>query len=399
MINQLTKPEIQDFIEGHLYDDPSVLMLKANHHPDWPMKLIVEQIQAKRKAKSKLPSWFKTAGIVYPPVLSMEQCSSEYTARYKMKLANEGTQMIDLTGGFGVDFAFLSEKFSKAQYVERQAKLVERAKYNFSLLGLADIKVHHGQSEQFLNSEDKFDLIYLDPARRDGHNEKVVRLKDCEPNVTSLLPKLLSKAKQVMIKTSPLLDIKGAIKELGAVSEVHVLAVSNEVKELIFLLNTNSSKPLIIRCANLKGENQDVFEFSFESEEQSTSNFSQVLEYLYEPNVAILKAGAFKTIGNEFGLKKLHANSHLYTSSQIVAGFPGRTFRVIDKISLNKKLLKNHFPDMKANITVRNFPMTVAQIRKKSGLKEGGDQYLFGSTDQQGKQMVLCEKIDTQKNQ
>lgn len=399
MIDQLTKPEIQDFIKDHLYDDPSALMLKANHYPDWPMKLIVEQIQAKRKAKSKLPSWFNTTGIIYPPVLSMEQCSSEYTARYKMNLINKGAKMIDLTGGFGVDFAFLSEKFSEAQYIERQVELVDRAEYNFNLLGLTDIKVHHGQSEQFLASQDKFDLIYLDPARRDGHNEKVVRLEDCEPNVVSLLPELLSKAKKVMIKTSPLLDIKGAINQLCAVAEVHVLAVANEVKELVFLLDNDSSKAPNIRCVNLKADSQEVFEFNFEAEEQSASGFGPVQVYLYEPNAAIMKAGAFKMIGNEFGLNKLHVNAHLYTSSQIVEDFPGRTFRVIDKISMNRKVLKGHFPDMKANIAVRNFPMTVAQIRKKSGLKEGGDQYLFGTTDQQGKLMILCEKIDAQKNQ
>jgi 16S rRNA G966 N2-methylase RsmD len=399
LINQLTKPEIQEFIEGHLYDDPSSLMLKANHYPDWPMKLIVEQIQAKRKAKSKLPSWFKTRGLIYPLVLSMEQCSSENTARYKMSLINAGLQMIDLTGGFGVDFAFLSEKFSKAHYVERQAELVEHAQYNFNLLGLTGFEAHHGQSEEFLTSQDNFDLIYLDPARRDDHNEKVVRLEDCDPNVISLLPKLLSKAKQVMLKTSPLLDIKGAIQQLGSVAQVHVIAVANEVKELVFLLDKNADRTPQIHCVNLKGDNKEVFEFTFDAEERATSSFDQVEAYLYEPNASILKAGAFKAIGNAFGLQKLEANTHLYTSSELVEGFPGRTFRVLDKISLNKKALKHHFPEMKANITVRNFPMTVAQIRKKSGLKEGGDQYLFGATDQSGKQLVLCEKIDARQHQ
>ena len=399
MINQLTKPEIQEFIQDHLYDDPSSLMLKANHYPDWPMKLIVEQIQAKRKAKGKLPSWFKKPGIIYPPVLSMEQCSSENTARYKMNLINPGIQMIDLTGGFGVDFAFLSEKFSKAHYVERQAELVAHAKYNFSLLGLTGFEAYHGQSEEFLTSQDDIDLIYLDPARRNDHNEKVVRLEDCEPNVISLLPKLLSKAKQVMLKTSPLLDIKGAIHQLGSVAQVHVIAVANEVKELVFLLDNNSGRTPQIHCVNLKGDNEEVFEFTFDAEERATSSFDQVEAYLYEPNASILKAGAFKSIGNAFGLQKLDANTHLYTSSELVEGFAGRTFRVLDKISLNKKVLKHHFPDMKANITVRNFPMTVAQIRKKSGLKEGGDQYLFGAIDQEGKQMLLCKKIEADKYQ
>jgi len=174
-----------------------------------------------------------------------------------------------------------------------------------------------------------------------------------------------------------------------------VIAVANEVKELVFLLDKNADRTPQIHCVNLKGDNKEVFEFTFDTEERATSSFDQVETYLYEPNASILKAGAFKAIGNAFGIQKLAANTHLYTSSELVEGFPGRTFRVLDKISLNKKVLKHHFPEMKANITVRNFPMTVAQIRKKSGLKEGGDQYLFGATDQSGKQLVLCEKMDT----
>lgn len=399
MINQLTKPEIQEFIEDHLYDDPSALMLKADHYPDWPMKLIVEQIQAKRKAKTKLPTWFKTPGLVYPPVISMEQCSSEETAQYKAELVTEGNSMIDLTGGFGVDFAHLAPKFLLAHYVERQVPLVKTAEYNFSRLGLTGIHAHQGQSEDFLSQENEFDLIYLDPARRGDRNEKVVRLEDCEPNIMALLPELLAKSKRVMIKTSPLLDIKGAINQLNSVAEVHVIAISNEVKELVFLLNSDSANAPKINCINLKGNNKEVFDFTFDAEEKATSSFNEVQAYLYEPNASILKAGAFKTIGNAFGLKKLEVNTHLYTSSDLVEGFPGRTFRVLDKISLNKKVLKHHFPEMKANITVRNFPMTVAQIRKKSGLREGGNQYLFGITDQAGKQLVLCEKIDAHQNQ
>ncbi len=394
MIDKLTKPEIQDFIDEHLYDDPSELMLKANHYPGWPMKQIVEQIQSKRKAKTKLPLWFQTAGLVYPSVLSMEQCSSENTARYKMNLLSKGKRMLDLTGGFGVDFTYLSQGFPESHYVERQAELTDIAKHNFAKLGLKGYRIHQASAEDVLSQSDAFDLIYLDPARRGDQNEKVVRLENCEPNVLEMLPSLLTKSKQVMIKTSPLLDIKGGIDQLQSVSEVHILAVSNEVKELLFLIDNEQLQKPKIRCVNLRKSGKDRFDFTFDAEEQSESACDTVQEYLYEPNAAILKAGAFKSIGNAFGLSKLHVNSHLYTSTEKVEAFPGRIFRVIEKISLNKKVLKRHFPTMKANITTRNFPMTVAEIRQKSGLKEGGDQYLFGTTDQSGKQLVLCEKIE-----
>lgn len=394
MIDLLTKPEIQEFIEDHLYDDPSRLMLKANHHPDWPMKQIVEQIQSKRKAKTKLPSWFRKEGLIYPSVLSMEQCSSENTARYKMSLLAKGKCMLDLTGGFGVDFMYLSQGFSESHYVERQTELIATARHNFEKFGLKGFQIHEGNAEYILSQNANCDLIYLDPARRGDQNEKVVRLEDCEPNVISLLPELLAKSKQVMIKTSPLLDIKGAIKQLNAVAEVHVIAVANEVKELVFLLNSNASNAPKIHCVNLKPDTKEVFEFTFDREEGTTPSFDQVQAYLYEPNASILKAGGFKSVGNDFGLRKLHPNTHLYTSSEIVQDFPGRTFQVINQVSLNKKVLKRCFPEMKANITVRNFPMSVAQIRNKSGLKEGGQLYLFGTTDQAGRQLILCKKVD-----
>ncbi|MBO3698926.1 hypothetical protein [Roseivirga sp. E12] len=394
MISTLTKPEIQEFIKDHLYDDPASLMLKANQYPDWPMRLIVEQIQSRRKAKIKLPSWFKREEIIYPPMLSMEQCSSELTALFKANLIPDGESMVDLTGGFGVDFAFLSSRFLTNHYVERQEVLVSKAQHNFGRLGLSGVQIHHMDSEHFLAEEIRCDLIYLDPARRGDHNEKVVRLEDCEPNVIDLLPKLLSKSKRVMLKTSPLLDIKGAVRQLQSVESVHIVAVSNEVKELIFLLSENADIRPKIYCVNIKDKDTESFEFTFEQEETNTVNFSQVQDFLYEPNASILKAGAFKTIGNSFGLSKLEVNSHLYTSLELIEGFPGRAFRVIDKISLNKKVLKRYFPEMKANITTRNFQMTVAQIRQKSGLKEGGNQYLFGTTDQAGRQLILCEKID-----
>ncbi|OEK03869.1 hypothetical protein BFP97_13950 [Roseivirga sp. 4D4] len=392
----MTKREVQEFIKDHLYDDPAALMLKANQYPEWPMKEIVEQIQSKRKAKTKLQSWFEVEGIIYPPLLSMEQCSSEMTAKYKASLVPEGSSMADFTGGFGVDFAFLSQRFERSTYIERQSGLVELAKYNFEKLGLSGIELHHGESRELLSAQNTYDLIYLDPARRGGHNEKVVKLEDCEPDILELLPKLLAKAKRVILKTSPLLDIKGAITQLGCVEEVHVVSVSNEVKELVFILNKEATDEPKIHCINLRSKGNESFQFTFDEEEREVIGQAEVESYLYEPNTSILKAGAFKSVGTRYGLSKLHANSHLYTSPEQVSDFPGRAFKVVDSISLNRKVLKRYFPTMKANITVRNFPMTVAQIRKKSGLKEGGDLYLFGTTDLTGKRLLLCEKVDTE---
>lgn len=367
-------------------------MLQASRYPDWPMKQIVEQIRARQIAKSKLPAWFRNADLIYPPQLSMEQSSSEQTAAYKSSIVRGGDAMVDLTGGLGVDFSHLSGKFKQATYVERNPDLTTIAAHNFGKLGLTNVKVKHTQADEFIKSIDHVDLIYLDPARRGGHNQKVVRLQDCEPDVPELLPELLSKSGQVLLKTSPLLDIKSAIVELEQVAAVHVVAVSNEVKELLFLIAPGSWAPLI-RCVNILRDSQELFEFSFAAEESLTLDHSPVGSYLYEPNAAILKAGAFKSIARQYGLQKLHVNTHLYTSEEVVAEFPGRAFRVLDRLGLNRKTLRKAIPEMKANISVRNFPMSVAEIRKKSGLKEGGDQYLFGLTDVEGKYLLLCEKI------
>lgn len=392
MIKDILKPKIQKFITDHLNDDPAMLMLKANHHPDWPMKAIVEQIQSKRKAKGKLPKWFQASEIIYPSLLSMEQCSSEQTAAYKASLVGSGERMVDLTGGFGVDFSSFANHFDECHYVERNSDLSEIASHNFKCLGIDNADVHTGDSTEFLNERESFDLIYLDPARRGDKDQKVVRLQDCEPNVIELLPNLLEKSKKTVIKTSPLLDIKGAIRELKHVSEVHVVALNNEVKELLFVLGSTVSNKPVIHCINLVKEKTNRFFFTFDHEESLIPSFSKASNYLYEPNASILKAGGFKVIAEKFQLSKLHPNSHLYTSDVLVEGFPGRSFKVSNEISLNKKSLKKALPTMKANVTVRNYPMSVAQIRKKTGIKEGGGMYIFATTDFDGKKILLTMK-------
>lgn len=394
MISELKKTEIQKFIQDHLYDDPASLMLNAAKHPHIPMKVVVEQIQSKRKAKNKLPEWFSTVGIIYPPVLSLEQCSSQVTAAYKASLV-KGQAMIDLTGGMGIDTYYLSESFKEAHYVERQQNLVELAEHNFDRLEAHGIRSHHGEAENFLNGQnERVDLIYLDPARRGLYSSKVVRFEDCEPNIIELLPQLRQKTLSILIKASPMLDIKGAINDLGEVTTVHVVADRNEVKELLFFIDEKASVNPEIHTINFRSEGEWRFSFDYEGEQRVLPQFGTVSRFIYEPNAAILKAGGFKSVGEQFShLVKLQANTHLYTSDQLIENFPGRSFQVLDSLQMNKKQLRKKLPKMKANISVRNFPMSVQQIRKKTGLREGGEEYLIATQDLNGPVLLHCHRL------
>lgn len=394
MISDLNKTEIQKFIQDHLYDDPASLMLKAGSYPLIPMREVVEQIQSKRRAKNKLPEWFAAPGIIYPPTLSLEQCSSQITAAYKASLVR-GKGMIDLTGGMGIDTYYLSKSFEQAHYVERQENLQELARHNFDCLRTQSIETHHGQAENFLEQFDSvIDLIYLDPARRGAQNSKVVRFEDCEPNVIELLPLFKEKAKSILIKASPMLDIKGAINDLGLVTAVHVVADRNEVKELLFLIDEKASSNPEIHAINFKAEGNEQFSFDYEREVDVLPQFGTVSDYIYEPNAAILKAGAFKSVADAFpSLVKLHPNTHLYTADSLLPDFPGRSFKVMNSLQMNKKQLRKKLPEMKANISVRNFPMTVEQIRRKTSLKEGGENYIVATQDTNGPMMLLCNRL------
>lgn len=394
MISELKKTEIQKFIQDHLYDDPASLMLRAASYPDIPMREVVAQIQSKRKAKHKLPQWFEARGIIYPPLLSLEQCSSQKTALYKASLV-KGKAMVDLTGGMGVDTFYLSKSFEKTHYVERQEHLAGLAKHNFDRLSAHGVKTFHGQAESFLKEhEGQVDLIYLDPARRGVHNSKVVRFEDCEPDVIKLQPLLRQRAKSLLIKASPMLDIKGAINDLGEVTAVHVVADRNEVKELLFFIDENASVNPEIHTINFRPEGEWRYSFDYETESGALIQFGTVSRFIYEPNAAILKAGGFKSVGEQFsGLVKLHANTHLYTSDALTENFPGRVFQVLDSLQMNKKQLRRKLPEMKANISVRNFPMSVEQIRKKTGLKEGGDEYIIATQDVNGPTVLYCHRV------
>lgn len=386
----LRQPHIQQFIRKHESSDSYQLSLQAKQYPNIPIQLVAEQIKARQKAKKKLPEWYQTEGIIFPPLLSMEQCSSEATAKFKSSLVS-GLTAVDLTGGTGVDTYYLSRRFDQVDYVEQNPSLAAIAKYNFKQLGASTIKTHASDAESFLSSIDSVDLIYLDPSRRDDTNRKVFRLSDCSPDVTQLLSELLAKAQQVMIKASPMLDIDAALQDLKWVSQVYVVAVGNECREVLYLLSPQATASPLIKAIDIASE-KDAFIFTREEETQSLVSFSEPLQYLYEPNAAILKAGAFRSVAHQLKLAKLHPHTHLYTSDQPVKNFPGRIFRIEAVVPYQKKKVKEHIPDDKVNITTRNFSDSVATIRKKLGMKEGGDTYLFATQTQEQKRMIIITR-------
>ena len=383
------------FIEENARADVRSLALQAKKYPQVDMAMAVVQIAGRQIAEAKVPSWYHTEGLLYPKHLSMEQCSSEATAIYKAGLV-EGDSFADLTGGFGIDCSFLSRKFKQADYVERQTELCELAKHNFPLLGLS-IGVHNEDGVEYLKQMQPVDCLFLDPARRDGHGGKTVAIADCEPDVSALEDLLVEKAKKVMVKLSPMLDLSLALKHLKYVREVHIVSVNNECKELLLILQKEfASMDITIHCEHIVNASEHQ-SFSFTQEQERTSDCplaTEVGAYLYEPNASILKAGAYRSLTQTYACKKLHASSHLYTSEQFIEDFPGRRFHVEAVSGFGKKELKEFLQDMeKANLTIRNFPSSVADLRKRLKLKEGGEDYLFATTlADESKVMIKCRK-------
>lgn len=387
-----------EFIRDHAQDDVRTLALQASKFPKVDMQAAITQIAGRQAATNKIPSWTSTEGILYPRHLSMEQCSSELTARYKASLIS-GETLTDLTGGFGIDCAFLSTHFQKVSYVERQEELCDIASHNFPLLGLNHIEIHHEDGELHLQQMKRVDCIFLDPARRNEHGGKTIAISDCEPDVAGLEELLMKKANQVMIKLSPMLDLSLALKTMKYAQEVHVVSVNNECKELLLILGDASpTQQIPIHCINLTSKEKQVFTFTREKELEAECAYAGNPEkYLYEPNASILKAGAFRSMAAGYGVKKLHPNSHLYTSDAWIEDFPGRAFIVTGLCSFNKKEMKACIGDIpKANITVRNFPATVAEIRKRTKLSDGGEVYLFATTlSDERKVLIRCSKAPT----
>ena len=387
-----------DFIHEHAEADVRQLALQGTKNPEVDLSFALEQIAGRQKAKTKLPSWAAVDGIVYPPHLSMEQCSSEQTARYKALIAGKGALIVDLTAGFGVDMAFMSQGFQKAIYVERQAPLCAISSENFKLLGLNHIEVICVDGVGYLHQLEHADLIFLDPARRDNHGARTYGIADCTPNVLELRDELLKKADRVMLKLSPMLDWRKAVEDLGHVNEVHIVSVDNECKELLLILS-KEEKPLKLFCVN----NDQVFE----GDQGDWLNERSIAEirvpvpmssqaYLFEPNASIMKAGCFTLLEQRFNVSQLDKNSHLFVSGHDIGDFPGRRFTIEKTTSMNKRELKTALAGIdKANITVRNFPLSVAELRKRLKLKDGGNLYLFATTLADGQhQLFLCRKTE-----
>ena len=388
--------ETLQFIEANARADVRSLALQAKKYPQVDMAVAVVQIAGRQIAEAKVPSWYRTDGLLYPKHLSMEQCSSEVTAIYKAGLV-EGETFADLTGGFGIDCSFLSRKFKKADYVERQAELCELAEHNFPLLGL-DIDVHNEDGVEYLKQMQPVDCLFLDPARRDGHGGKTVAISDCEPDVSALEDLLVEKARTVMVKLSPMLDLSLALNTLKHVREAHVVSVNNECKELLLILQKASASSCVsIHCEHILNTCEHQH-FVFTQEQERTSECplaNDVEAYLYEPNASMLKAGAYRSLAQSYPVKKLHPSSHLYVSSHLIEDFPGRRFHVEEVSGFGKKELKPFLQGMeKANLTIRNFPSSVADLRKRLKLKEGGDIYLFATTlADESKVLIKCRKV------
>ena len=464
MMNQAT----QDFIRQHQDEDVRQLAFLGSKNPEVDMPFALDQIRGRKMARAKLPLWANIDGIIYPPHISMEQCSSESTALYKAELAarlfglpvsssenekaagnasdshfskicefvseravdsefakNEGTfekkqiltesednvnevknetgqedsseeiEFVDLTGGFGVDFSYIASRLGmSSMYVERQAHLCEAAKENFECLGLKNAIVKNEDGIEVLHSLKELKLIFIDPARRDDAGNKVVSLKDCTPDVTVLQEEMLSKADYVIVKLSPMLDWHRAISELSHVREVHIISVNNECKELLLVLSARNMGNLHIYCVN------DAQSFVCEESDMEASSVKiapstlEEMQYLYEPNASLMKAGCFGVLSGRYDARMLSKNSHLFVSQAPIEAFPGRSFRIIAVSSFNKKELKRHLSGItKANIATRNFPLSVAELRKRLKLKDGGETYIFATTlSDESHVLVITEK-------
>ncbi len=391
MNTYILNTEVQEFLNANLKSDITKLILKGSPFENVSIQELANQIVAKQKSHKKLPTWFTANNIYYPAKLSIEQTSSEITAKYKVALIN-GKNIIDITGGFGIDAYYFSKKFKEVIHCEINTELSAIVDHNFKQLNVNNIRTIAGDGIEYLKQTDtKFDCIYIDPSRRDDIKGKVFLLKDCLPNVPENLDLLFSKSDHILIKNSPILDITSTINELNFVKEIHIVAINNEVKELLFLLEKGYNSAINIKTFNFHKNGNQIFNFDYASE--NTSLYSEPLSYLYEPNAAILKSGGFHEVTDKLEVQKLHQHSHLYTSEKLIE-FPGRRFKIETVINYDKKKLSRLLPEKKANITVRNFPKTVVQIRKETKIKDGGEVYLFFTKlYNEENRVIICKQL------
>ena len=417
----------REFIRQHRQEDVRLLALRGTKDPEVDLAFALQQIDGYRRAQEKLPSWAEVEGILWPTHLSMEQCSSEQTARYKAEVAGSGGLFVDLTAGFGVDAAFIAKGFQRAVCVELQPELCAISSANFRLLGLQQIEVVNGNGVEYLHTMPPADLIFIDPARRDEHGGRTYGIADCTPNVLEIIDELLGKAQRVMIKLSPMLDWRKAVEDIGRrhVSAVHIVSVNNECKELILKVKGSKgekvkgskgekvkgskgekvkvskgekAKETKVVCMNLQPDgSRECFEFDADapSPNKILHSSRSTLHFLYSPNASIMKAGCFELLAERFGVTPLHQNSHLFVSEQEVSDFPGRGFIIERTTSMNKRELKESLAGLtQANIAVRNFPISAEELRRRLKLRDGGDVYIFATTiENLGHRLLICRKI------
>lgn len=388
------KNALNQFVAQNLQANVAQLALKKNLVEGLDNRFVLNQIYGAKKAKTKLPFLFNTPQILYPAKVSVEQSTSQRVAEWKAQLVT-GASLLDMTGGFGVDSFFFSKQVKKVTYIEEQSDLFQIVQHNFKLLKATNIESYHTNSTDFLNSTAlHFDWIYLDPARRDRQGNRKIGLADYLPNILELKSLLFQKGGNILLKTSPMLDIQQAIEQLGIIKKIWIIGVNNEVKELLFLLEakrTDASKKPKLECVNL-----EIGSSIYSPSEVAIKevNYTLPKKYIYEPNAMILKAGLFKAIAIDYGLNKLHPNTHLYTSENLLAEFPGRVFICEATLAYQRKLIAPYLTNQQANISTRNFPYSVVQMKKKLKIKDGGATYLFGVRLMDEKLKILvCRKI------
>ena len=387
----LLQPEIQDFINKNLNEDTSKLAFKKNPFPEVNYSVLINQIIAKKKAKDKLPTWFSNENIIYPEKISIEQTSSETTAKYKASLVS-GETLIDCTGGFGIDDYYFSKQFKTVIHCELNADLSQIVKHNFEVLKATNINCYQGDSTEILEQlNEKFDCIYIDPSRRNEAKGKVFMLADCLPNVVDLQNFYYQFTDTILIKTAPILDLHAGLSELKNVAEIHIVAVENEVKELLWKIEKNfNSSPEII-AVNLEKEKQTITKI--ESTKSYFASYSLPKKYLYEPNAALMKSGGFEAVSELFTIEKLHQHSHLYTSDEVI-DFPGRKFQIDAIIPFQKKEISQFIQGKKMNVTTRNFPIKPEEIKKKYKISDGGIIFAFFTTNMNNEKIILlCTKL------
>ena len=389
MFKNILKKEVQEFININLNTDVSKLLFKGSPFEDVDIKELVNQIEAKNKSKIKLSSWFSREEIIFPAKLSIEQTSSEATAKFKASLFS-GKKAIDLTGGFGIDTFYLSNNFDSFTHCEYNPELSEIVKHNFNIFDKKNVDFVSGDGLEYLKStSDIFDLIYLDPARRSDVKGKVFMLADTQPNPVANLDLLFSKSDDILIKVSPLLDLKNTLRDLRNVKSIYIVSLNDEVKELLFHLKKGSNSEVKIESVDLYYSKKKV-QNSFSIDDNNFSaRYSNPKKYIYEPSATVMKAGAFNQVSEKLGLYKIASNSHIYTSDELIENFQGRVFEVKNLSKPNKKEIKKTLPNLKANITIRNYNMSVVNIRKKFKLKDGGEDYLFFTTDANNQTLII----------